>query len=410
MVLALRQSSFCSLMAGCAKVRSPIQRTNLMMKDPNYRTCYKLWQFLEGYDDVGYAIDVQDSNLAFDEEYLFQLYTSFITSYAVFQSILEQVPRKLEEPLGKKRKVIQPKFIKKVKEQRVENRDLPDVEIRRVFVEEVTQAQLDAEEKLTQETAARQKLQSQLDELEGQLGALQRQLMALQDMNTAFEAQAETERLAKEQAQAQCEAERQALQRAEELLEAERQARTEAKSAADQARSEAALLVAKTEAAAQAAADKTKKEADRAVAQAHAQADERVKKAQHEAQAQTAKAKADAQAQIAQARNELEKARQEAEALLAKVQQTEKAMQQAEQTAQRALTAQKAAQAAAKTAQAEAKLQHRRAEKEAKARERAENRANANSLSKYIITALNERKHKDDAEPQEDLAEHENRP
>ena len=43
-------------MKGCSKVHSPIQRTNLMMKDPDYRTCYKLWQFIEGYDEVGYTI------------------------------------------------------------------------------------------------------------------------------------------------------------------------------------------------------------------------------------------------------------------------------------------------------------------------------------------------------------------
>ena len=44
----LRASSFCDIMNGCAKVRSPIQRTNLMMKDPDYRNCYKLWQFYLG--------------------------------------------------------------------------------------------------------------------------------------------------------------------------------------------------------------------------------------------------------------------------------------------------------------------------------------------------------------------------
>ena len=44
-------------------VYSPIQRTNLMMKDPDYRTCYKLWQFIENYDEVGYTIEEQDSAL-----------------------------------------------------------------------------------------------------------------------------------------------------------------------------------------------------------------------------------------------------------------------------------------------------------------------------------------------------------
>lgn len=44
MVRTLRSSAFCEIMSGCAKVHSPIQRTNLMMKDPSYRTCYKLWR------------------------------------------------------------------------------------------------------------------------------------------------------------------------------------------------------------------------------------------------------------------------------------------------------------------------------------------------------------------------------
>ena len=66
----LRSSSFCEIMNGCAKVHSPIQRTNLMMKDPDYRKRYQLWQFIEGYDEVGYSIEEQDSTLQFDEEYL----------------------------------------------------------------------------------------------------------------------------------------------------------------------------------------------------------------------------------------------------------------------------------------------------------------------------------------------------
>ena len=74
MAVTLRSSSFCSIMAGCARVQSPIQRTNLMMKDPSYRTCYKLWQFMESYDEVGYTIEERDAALEFDEEYLFQMY------------------------------------------------------------------------------------------------------------------------------------------------------------------------------------------------------------------------------------------------------------------------------------------------------------------------------------------------
>ena len=155
----LRASAFCDIMNGCAKVYSPIQRTNLMMKDPDYRTCYKLWQFIEGYDEVGYTIEEQDSAMQFDEEYLLQMYINMITNYTVFKSLLVSDPRKMTEIATEKREPVKPKFVKEIKEEIVENRDIPDVEVRRVFVEEVTEAQLEAEEKLCEETGRREELE-----------------------------------------------------------------------------------------------------------------------------------------------------------------------------------------------------------------------------------------------------------
>ena len=177
LVMALRNSPFCKIMAGCAKVRSPIQRTNLMMKDPYYRSCYKLWQFLESYDEVGYSIEVRDSALEFDEEYLLQMYTNLITNYTVFKSLLETDGRQAEElAQARRRKVVKPKFIKQIKEQFVEDYNLPDVEIRRVFVEEVTQAQLDAEAKLAEETAHRESAEKAEAEAQRQLQEIYWQL------------------------------------------------------------------------------------------------------------------------------------------------------------------------------------------------------------------------------------------
>ena len=164
MVTALRRSAFCELMSGCSKVRSPIQRTNLITKDPDYRTCLKLWQFLENYDEIGYTIEERETPLEFDEEYQLQLFTNLITNYAVFKSLLEADARKLEDIPPQKRKVIKPKFIKQVQEEIVTDYNIPDVEVRKVIVEEVTQAQLDAEAKLEEETALRQKAEeAQLD-------------------------------------------------------------------------------------------------------------------------------------------------------------------------------------------------------------------------------------------------------
>ena len=273
MVMALRNSSFCSLMAGCAKVRSPIQRTNLMMKDPNYRTCYKLWQFLESYDEVGYTIDARDSALEFDEEYLIQLYTNLITNYTVFKSLLENDPRQLEEAEAHKHSVVKPKFIKEIEEQIVDDYNIPDVEVRKVIIEEVTQAQLDAEAKLEEETALRKAAEeARMDaevQLENERWQMQSQMF-------------ETQQLAEEQVQA-----------------AQQNAEMQVKEAQDNA--QAQIKVAHENAEAQ-------------VAEAHRQADKAIKEAKAEAEKQSRKARESAEAQVAEIRECAETQVREAQA------------------------------------------------------------------------------------------------
>ncbi len=131
LVMALRGASFCQIMNGCSAVRSPIQRTNLIMKDPNYRKCYQLWQFMERYDKVGYNIDVQQQSLAFDDEYMVQMYTNLINNYTVFKSLTDD-ERNLQELESVQHAPVEPKFIKEIKEVQVDSPDLPDVEFRRV--------------------------------------------------------------------------------------------------------------------------------------------------------------------------------------------------------------------------------------------------------------------------------------
>lgn len=173
LVMALRGASFCQIMNGCSAVRSPIQRTNLIMKDPNYRKCYQLWQFMERYDKVGYNIDVQQQALAFDDEYMVQMYTNLINNYTVFKSLTDD-ERNLQELESVQHAPVAPKFIKEIKEVQVDSPDLPDVEVRRVFVEEVTQAQLDAEQALAE-------AREQIEELRGQLKSWKVQAHALTD-------------------------------------------------------------------------------------------------------------------------------------------------------------------------------------------------------------------------------------
>ena len=329
----LRQSSFCEIMNGCARVYSPIQRTNLMMKDPDYRKCYQLWQFIEGYDEVGYTIEEQDSALQFDEEYLLQMYINFITNYTVFKSLLESDPRKMTEIATEKREPVRPKFVKKIEEQIVEDRDIPDVEIRQVFVEEVTQAQLDAEAKLEEETQRREELERSLSELEFQMESLNQQMDFLDQARMQLEQE-------KEETEQQLGKEQKLRRETEEAMaaadiEARNQieaAQTEAKTAVENLRSvlESERKEKQKEIAVfQARAEKAEKEAKNAKKEKD-EKQKTTKKAINKIKKESAEAaertKKESKAAIAAAQREAEKAIEEARR---KQKEAEKAMQKA---------------------------------------------------------------------------------
>lgn len=394
MVRNLRSSSFCELMAGCAMVRSPIQRTNLMMKDPSYRTCYKLWQFIESYDEVGYTIEEQDSALEFDEEYLLQMYTNLITNYTVFKSLLEADPRRMTELAEEHREPVKPKFIKEIKEEIVEDRNIPDVEIRKVFVEEVTQAQIEAEEKLQKETEQRETLERTVSDLNGQVESLTGQMeyldqmrvdtemqldMVQQQLNESQEALAaagEETRHAKEQAR---EAEEARLQSEKEAEENVVLARQEAKEEIEAAKKEAeeAVAVARESAAQEieAAHEKAKQEIEAVQKAARKSADSQAEKARREADAALEKIRCES----GQA---MEKLRREADSATAKARNEAK-------TAQRQLKEMEEAKA---ELEARLKKMEKALEKAEKAREKAESKAEANTLSRYIVDSLRERR------------------
>ena len=298
LVRDLRNSSFCELMAGCARVQSPIQRTNLMMKDPSYRTCYKLWQFIESYDEVGYTIEEQDSALEFDEEYLLQMYINLITNYTVFKSLLESDPRSMHEIAEEHREPVKPKFIKEIKEEIVEDRNIPDVEIRKVFVEEVTQAQIEAEEKLQKEIGQRETLERTVSDLNGQVDSLNDQMGYLDQQLAEANMQLDLLRQQSDESQA-------ALAAAGEET---RQAKEQAKEAEEN------LLIIRQEAKEEVEA--AKKEAEEAATAARERAEQEVKATREKAAAELAAAQAAAKKS---AQSQVEKARREADAALEKV-------------------------------------------------------------------------------------------
>lgn len=434
----LRASSFCDIMNGCAKVRSPIQRTNLMMKDPDYRACYKLWQFIEGYDEVGYTIEEQDSALQFDEEYLLQMYINMITNYTVFKSLLESDPRKMSELATEKREPVKPKFIKKIEEQIVEDRNIEDVEIRKVFVEEVTQAQLDAEARLEDETRRREELEQSMQSLEWQLDSTMQDLQFLEQMKEDLENQkAEIEAQLEIEQKAQVEL-KEAMERAEieakneievirsettEIIEAERREKeetiekiqSEAQAKVQQfsqekekAYKEVEESLRQVEAAKkeskqyQAEAAETRLSAEQTIKETNEVAKKTVEEVQRNAEEAILKAQKEAEEAVKTARREAEEAvrrtQKEAERAVQKAQEeAEQSVKAAKEEADKTVQSVKAdAEETVKQVKQEAEKEVETAKKKQlqaeREKEKAVAKSEANSLSRYILNALQERK------------------
>ena len=419
----LRASSFCDIMNGCAKVRSPIQRTNLMMKDPDYRACYKLWQFIEGYDEVGYTIEEQDSALQFDEEYLLQMYINMITNYTVFKSLLESDPRKMSELATEKREPVKPKFIKKIEEQIVEDRNIEDVEIRKVFVEEVTQAQLDAEAKLEDETRRREELEQSMQSLEWQLDSTMQDLQFLEQMKEDLENQEELKE-AMERAEIEAkneievirsettetiEAERREKEETIEKIQSEAQAKVQQFSQEkEKAYKEVEESLRQVEAAKkeskqyQAEAAETRLSAEQTIKETNEAAKKTVEEVQRNAEEAILKAQKEAEEAVKTARREAEeavrRAQKEAERAVQKAQEeAEQSVKSAKEEADKTVQSVKAdAEETVKQVKQEAEKEVETAKKKQlqaeREKEKAVAKSEANSLSRYILNALQERK------------------
>ena len=81
-VLGFYNSEFMSNLAGAREVFPPIQRTNILMKEPNYHKCYQLWAYIAAQGDFKYEIDVKEADIDFSKEYKEQIKHLTLLAYA----------------------------------------------------------------------------------------------------------------------------------------------------------------------------------------------------------------------------------------------------------------------------------------------------------------------------------------
>lgn len=156
-------SSFAQQMKKVSRVKGNIIKTNVLKKNPEYRKVERLLEYIRGYDDVGYSVRVVEQSPQISEEFQRDIFHNIMFNYMVLKAYLENdadrvIPGKPKE----QSKVLKPKFIREIIEELTEDYDLPDVEIRKVLIEELTKEQLMQEEaeerrRLVEEQALRKR-------------------------------------------------------------------------------------------------------------------------------------------------------------------------------------------------------------------------------------------------------------
>ncbi len=156
-------SQFAQQMSKMPRVKGAVTKTNVLKKNPNYHKIMMLWEFLRNYDEIGYAIRVVEQNPNIDETFQRDIYHNILFNYLILKGYLEdEKDRQVPAPTKGKHRTLRPKFIREIIEELTEDYDLPDVEIRKVLIEELTKEQLMQEEaaerrRLVEEQAQRKK-------------------------------------------------------------------------------------------------------------------------------------------------------------------------------------------------------------------------------------------------------------
>ena len=147
-------SQFAKHMVNQPRTKGQITKTNVLKRNKDYHAVMELLEFLRAYNDVGYTIKVIEQNPVIDETFERDIYHNILFNYLVLKGHLERdKDRRLPAPQKEKKRKLKPKFIKQIIEELTEDYDLPDVEIRKVLIEELTKEQL-----LKEEEAERRRL------------------------------------------------------------------------------------------------------------------------------------------------------------------------------------------------------------------------------------------------------------
>lgn len=100
-VSSLKNSEYMHLMKDQKPIHPPIIKTNIIMKNVDYRNVYLLWLFIDRYNTLAFTVDIEEKNLVFTHDYynavnrqVLLIYMSIVANQernrSIYESIREQ--------------------------------------------------------------------------------------------------------------------------------------------------------------------------------------------------------------------------------------------------------------------------------------------------------------------------------
>ncbi len=144
-----QESALIKSLHGCTLVKPPIMRTNVLLKNPDFKAAMALWQFIETYRDTGLSVQMVESNELPSADYISQLYSVLALNYC----LLKHHTKTKDEMLAAApvRKEFRPTLIRNAIEEYVNDLTMDVDTVQRIFVEEIKRSakkRLEEEDKI----------------------------------------------------------------------------------------------------------------------------------------------------------------------------------------------------------------------------------------------------------------------
>lgn len=110
-IMGFMNSQFFQAIKSVRLVAPPIQKTNILTKDPNYKKCYEIWLFLDSYGKLDYTLETSTSDSIFNEDYLNSLYELNLYAFATVAANNQDEHTEFKKIPNIQRKVRKPKIL-----------------------------------------------------------------------------------------------------------------------------------------------------------------------------------------------------------------------------------------------------------------------------------------------------------